>query len=100
MRHCILICFYHNNAKKSTHIVAKPLYLPYLALCDYWLVGKNLKGECVFDTIRKIKTDSKVLTIIQEKYYFDCFEDWKMRWKRCVLSDGDYFEEDEIDLEE
>ncbi|KZC08510.1 hypothetical protein WN55_10828 [Dufourea novaeangliae] len=54
-----------------------------------------------FDTIEEIKTESKkVLKAIPEKDYSDCFEDWKKRWEKCVLSDGDYFEGDEIDLEE
>ncbi|XP_018399097.1 PREDICTED: putative uncharacterized protein FLJ37770 [Cyphomyrmex costatus] len=54
-----------------------------------------------FDTIEEIKTESKkVLKAIPEKDYSDCFEDWKKRWQKCVLSDEDYFEEDVIDLEE
>lgn len=54
-----------------------------------------------FDTIAEIKTESKkVLKAIPEKDFSDCFEDWKNRWKKCVLSDGDYFEGDEIDLED
>jgi hypothetical protein len=53
-----------------------------------------------FDTIEEIKTKSKkVLKAIPEKVYSDCFEDWKKRWPNGVLSDGDYFEGHEIDLE-
>ncbi|CAH2103738.1 unnamed protein product [Euphydryas editha] len=42
----------------------------------------------------------QVLKAIPKKDYSDCFEDWKNLWEKCVLSDGDYFEGDEINLEE
>lgn len=51
--------------------------------------------------IEEIKTESKrVLKAIPEKDYSGCFKDWKKRWQKCVLLDGDYFEGDAIDLEE
>lgn len=90
-------------AKNSTHIVPQPPYSPDLAPCDFWLFSKlkrPMRGRR-FDTIEEIKTESKkVLKAIPEKDYSDCFEDWKKRWQKCVLSDGDYFEGDEIDFEE
>lgn len=90
-------------AKNSTHIVPQPPYSPDLAPCDFWLFSKlkrPLRGHR-FDTIEEIKAESKkVLKAIPEKDYSDCFEEWKKRWHKCILSAGDYFEEDEIDLEE
>ena len=37
---------------------------------------------------------------IPEKDYLACFEDWKIRWYKCISSRGDYFEGDKIDLQE
>ena len=28
-----------------------------------------------------------------------CLDDWKKRWHKCIISGGDYFEGDEIDLD-
>ena len=28
-----------------------------------------------------------------------CFDDWQKHWHKCIISGGDYFEEDEIDLD-
>jgi len=30
----------------------------------------------------------------------NCFEDWKKHWQKYIVSRGEYFEGDEIDLEE
>ena len=32
--------------------------------------------------------------------FFNCFEDWKKRRHKCVISGGDYFNGDEIDIHE
>ena len=32
--------------------------------------------------------------------YKKCFEDWFMRWHKCVAVDGEYFEGDNIDYDE
>ena len=37
---------------------------------------------------------------IPEKDYLECLEDWKIRWYKCILSRGVYFEGDKIDLQE
>jgi len=37
---------------------------------------------------------------IPEKDYLACFEVWKKRWHKCILSGGYYFKGDDIDLEE
>ena len=29
-----------------------------------------------------------------------CFEDWKKRWHKCIISEGDYFEGDNIEIYE
>ena len=53
-----------------------------------------------FATIEEIKTASleKLKTI--PKSYQKYFEDWKKCWHMCLMSERDYFEEDNIDTDE
>ena len=38
---------------------------------------------------------------IPKSAYENCFEDWKKGWHKCIISEGDYFEEDIIvDIDE
>ena len=30
--------------------------------------------------------------------FLKCFEDCKKRWHKCIISSGDYFEEDKIEM--
>jgi len=89
--------------KNSTHIVPQPPYSPDLAPSDFWLFPKlklPLRGHR-FDSIEEIQTASKkVLMAIPEIDFNRCFEDWKKRWHKCIVSGGDYFEGDEINLED
>ena len=89
--------------KNSTHIVSQPLYSPDLAACDFWLFPK-LKGPLRgtrFESTDEIKAElKKALMAIPEKNYLACFEDWKIRWYKCVSSRGDFFEGNKIDLQE
>jgi len=51
-----------------------------------------------FATIEEIKTESlRELKDIPKSAYPNCSEDWKTRWHKCIISEGDYFEEDKID---
>ena len=90
-------------AKNSTNIVPQPPYSPDLAPCDFWLFSKLKRPlrEHRFDSIEEIKAESKKeLKAIPEIEFNKCFDDWKIRWHKCIASGGDYFEGDEIDLEE
>ena len=54
-----------------------------------------------FESVDEIKAESKkALMAIPEKDYLACFEDWEIRWYKCISSRGDYFEGDKIDLQE
>ena len=54
-----------------------------------------------FDSIEEIKTESlKALKAIPKEDFAKCFDDWKIRWHKCIAVGGDYFEGDEIDLEQ
>ena len=47
-----------------------------------------------------IKAESKKsLKAIPEIEFNKCFDDWKKRWHKCIISGGDYFEGDKIDLD-
>lgn len=54
-----------------------------------------------FSSIEEIKTESlRVLKEIPKSEYQECFEDWKKRWHKCIISGGDYFEGYHIDVDE
>ncbi|KYN30358.1 hypothetical protein ALC56_15334 [Trachymyrmex septentrionalis] len=68
-----------------------------------WWLQKNFfnKMRRRYATIEEIKTASKEeLNKITKNNFLKCFEDWKKRWHKCIISDGDYFEGDKIDIHE
>ncbi|EFN87819.1 hypothetical protein EAI_03653, partial [Harpegnathos saltator] len=88
--HTVLVLREH-FAKNSTHIVPQPP--PDLAPCDFWLFNKHKRPlrEHRFDSIEEIKAESKkVLRAILEKDFSDYFEDWKKRWHKCIVLNGEY----------
>ena len=61
---------------------------------------RPMKGQR-FATIEKMKTESlRELKDIPKSAYQKCFEDWKKRWHKCIISQGDYFEGDNIEIHE
>lgn len=40
------------------------------------------------------------LKAIAKSGYQKCFEDWKKRWHKCIISERYYFEGDKIDIDE
>ena len=89
--------------KNSTNIIPQPPYSSDLAPCNYWLFSKKkrpFRGQR-FESIEEIQEKSpKALKDIPSDEFKKCFEDWKTRWYKCLASGGDYFEGDEIDLEQ
>ena len=81
----------------------QPPYSPDMAPCDFFLFPKmkrTLKGRR-FTAIDEIKSASlKELKAIPKIEFEKCFEDWKKRWHKCIISIGDYFEGDNINVEE
>ncbi|KAG5307215.1 SETMR methyltransferase, partial [Acromyrmex insinuator] len=64
------------------------------------LPHEPMKGRR-YATIEEIKTVSKEeLNKITKNDFLKCFEDWKKHWHKCIISDGDYFEGDKIDIHE
>ena len=65
----------------------------------YSPLKRPLRGHR-FYTIEEIQAElKKALKEIPEIEFNKCFDDWKKRWHKCFISRGDYFEEDEIDLD-
>lgn len=92
--------FLMNN---STHVVPQAPYSPDLAPCDFFLfprLKRALRGHR-FETIEEIQRASQAeLRKIPGDEYLNCFKDWEKRWHKCIGSGGEYFEGDDIDLEE
>jgi len=61
--------------------------------CKLVLRGRHL-GDVM--TI-KIETTS-LLKGLREEEFQGCFQQWKRRWDKCILSNGGYFEVDHIDV--
>ena len=54
-----------------------------------------------FATIDEIKSESKKeLTLIPKSAFQKCFEDWKNRCHKCIISEGNYFKGDKIHIDE
>ncbi|UYV63887.1 hypothetical protein LAZ67_2005888 [Cordylochernes scorpioides] len=86
-------------AENNTLMMPQPPYSPDLAPCDFFLFPKlkrPMKGRR-YATLDEIKTASKEeLKKIFKNDFLKCFEDWKNRWHKCIISHGDYFEGDKI----
>ena len=90
-------------AKNKTVILPQPPYSPDLTPADFFRFPKlktPMKGKR-FATIEEIKEKSKQELLALPKSAFQkCFEDWKKRWHKCIISEGDYFEGDKIVIDE
>ena len=88
--------------KNNTVTMPQPPYSPDMALCGFFLfpkIKRTLNGRR-FTAIDDIKSASlKELKAIP-KIEFKCFEDWKKRWHKCIISNGYYFEGDNINVDE
>ncbi|UYV72059.1 hypothetical protein LAZ67_9001706 [Cordylochernes scorpioides] len=87
----------NRNTKSSTNHHKSDL-----APCDFFLFGKlkkKLNGK-KFQSIEEIKVESKkAMKAIPKTDYQRCFADWKKRWLKCIAANGDYFEGDNLNLE-
>ena len=74
-----------------------------LAPRDFFLFSRlkrPMKGWR-FATTKVIKTESlRGLKDIPKSAYQECFVDWKKCWHKCIISEGDYFEGDNIEIHE
>ncbi|UYV63804.1 hypothetical protein LAZ67_2005705, partial [Cordylochernes scorpioides] len=92
-------------AKNNTLMMPQPPYSLDLAPCDVFLFPKlkrPMKGRR-YATLDETKTTSKEeLKNIKKKKkdFLKCFEDWKNRWHKCIISHGDHFEGDKIGIQQ
>ncbi|KAJ8729007.1 hypothetical protein PYW07_006703 [Mythimna separata] len=84
--------------KNSTNTMQQPPYSPDMALADFFLFLKlklPLRGTR-FQSIKDIKENSRrKLNSIPEAAFKKCFDEW-IRWRKCIVSKGAYFEGDKI----
>ena len=81
----------------------QPPYSPDMAPCYFSLfpkIKRILKGRR-FTAIDDIKNAPlKELKAIPKINFEKCFEDWKKRWQKCIIFNGEYFEGDNINVDE
>jgi hypothetical protein len=84
-------------ANKSILKLDHPLYLPDLALCDFWPFSKlktALKGHKFSDNSDIQGHATTILKSIPEEELQKCFEQWKHQLTKCIGAQGDYFKGD------
>ncbi|XP_014480147.1 PREDICTED: putative uncharacterized protein FLJ37770 [Dinoponera quadriceps] len=50
--------------------------------------------------VREFLAKNNTLKAIPKIEFEKCFEDWKKRWHKCIISNGDYFKSDNINVDE
>jgi hypothetical protein len=68
---------------------------PDMAPCDFWLflqLKAVLKGKRFEDIGAILKNATSTLHTIPKDCFKKCFLQWQDRWKQCVSSHGEYFE--------
>ena len=87
-------------AKKGIPVVPQPPYFPDLSPCNFLLLPKlkfRLKGRH-FGTENIKKAVTNQLKVIPFSNFQHCYEEWERHLRRCVASQGNYFEGDKLDL--
>ena len=104
---CLGIVSHHDNApshkaiivneflsKNSTNIIEQPPYSPDMGPVDFFLFPNlklPLRGSR-FQSIEDIKEDSRrELKSIAENAFESGFNNWIIRWHKCIISGGAYF---------
>ena len=87
--------------KNSIPVFPQPPYSCDLSPCDFFLFPKlkfHLKGRHsgTVENIERAVTDQ--LKAISVSDYQRCYEKWEQHLRRCVASQGNYFEGDKLDL--
>ena len=81
----------------------QPPHSPDMAPCDFFVfpkIKRVLKGRH-FTAIDDIKSASlNQIKAIPKIEFEKRFEDWKKRWHKCIISNGDYFKGDNINVDE
>ncbi|UYV81262.1 hypothetical protein LAZ67_20000574 [Cordylochernes scorpioides] len=98
---------HHDNAPAHTSLLVRDflaknntLMMPRSHRIPQIWPPRHMKGRR-YATLDEIKTASKEeLKNIFKNDFLKCFEDWRNRWHKCIISHGDYFEGDKIGIHE
>ena len=87
--------------KKGISRVPQPPYSPDLSPCDFFLLPElkfHPKGRHfgTVDNIQKVVTDQ--LSALPHEDFQHCYREWEQRLRRCVASQRNYYEGDNVDL--
>ena len=89
--------------KNSTNIIEQSPYSPDMAPADFFLFPKlklPLRGSR-FQSIEDIKENlRRELKSIPENAFKKCFDNWIIRWHKCIISGEAYFEGSKINFHE
>jgi hypothetical protein len=90
-------------ARKQIIVLENRPYLPGLAPSDFFLspkIKEILKGRH-YDHIDDIRSNVTVaLKIIPQNQFQNCFEGRTRGWRRCIASQGEFFESDYSDIQQ
>ncbi len=81
--------------KSNIRSIVHPPYSPDLAPCDFFLfpyLKDRLRGKTHRNIPELQAAVEKVLHSIPKETLVHTFEDWAVRWRKCVLAGGNYFE--------
>ena len=89
-------------AEKCMPVFLQPLYSLDLSTCDFFLFPRlknHLKGRHfgILDNIQKSLIEE--LKGIPAEAFRHCYAQWKRRLRRCVATQGNYFEGDNLDVQ-
>jgi len=88
-------------ANKVISVFPQLPYWPDLSPCDFFFFQKfkfHLKGRQIgtVGNIQKVVTDQ--LRALPHEEFQHCYREREQRLRRCVASEGNYFEGDKVDL--
>jgi len=105
---------HHNNAPAHSALIVReilacnsitvlehPPYSPDIAPCNFFLFPKCklvLRGRHLGDVMTNKSETTSLLKGLREEEFQGCFQQWKWRWDKCSVSNGEYFEGDHIDV--
>ena len=85
--------------KKQIIAIDHSPYSPDLALCDFWIFPRLkivIKGTH-FSSSEEIKVSgTKELKMLKEEKFAKCFRGWQELMQKCINSQGEYFEGDNL----
>jgi len=88
-------------ASKGIATLPQPPYSPDMSPCDFFLfphLKKFVKGQHI-DSVEDLQESvTRVLGRVPRELFQNCYENWQIRWNKCIGAGGDYFEGDRRDV--